>query len=103
MPTYKVPVKVTTILTVEAESFSVAENGILEKVAGCFPGGGTVVDIVDASVKSAYEVGVTFYMNGFSTVEVEDRIHTLVSEALKNEKELSFDVEAIRQGGPCRG
>lgn len=103
MPKFKVPVVVKTMVEVDAESGSCAEDAVNEMVAKLFPSEDTRFETDTPIVKSAYEVTVTFYMDAFSTEEVEDRVCNIVRRGSGNEIGIGFDIEAIKQGGPCRG
>lgn len=107
MPKYRVPVMINTVVEVDAPNGGEAEDIVKEKAVSLFPDKSTRVNIDTPTVKSAYEVTVTFYMDAFSTEEVEDRVCNLVRKGSGDElvtgNTLGFDVEAIKQGGPCRG
>ena len=108
MPKFKVPVEVRTVVEVAADSGSEAEDIVNARAAEFFPSPETRVETDTPSVKSAYEVSVTFYMDAFTHEEVEDRVYEIVRKGIgdkgaKGTGEVGFDIESIKQGGPCRG
>lgn len=103
MPKFKVPVEVRTVVEVEADNGSCAEDAANEMVAKAFSGFSTRWDVGSPVVKSAYEVTVTFYLDAFTHDEVEDRICELIRKGSDKSIGLGFDIEAIKQGGPSRG
>ena len=103
MPKYRVPVMINTVVEVDAPNGGEAEDIVKEKAVSLFPDKSTRVDIDTPTVKSAYEVTVTFYLDAFTHEEVEERICELIRKGSDKSIGLGFDIEAIKQGGPCRG
>jgi hypothetical protein len=107
MPRFKVPVVIRTVVEVAADSGSEAEDIVNARAAEFFPSPETRTETDTPSVKSAYEVSATFYMDAFSPEEIEDRICEIVRKGtvheIANGNGIGFDIEAIKQGGPCRG
>ena len=103
MPRFKVPVVIRTVVEVEADNGSCAEDIIQTMTAGVFTSVETRCETDTPIVKSAYEVTVTFYLDAFTHEEVEERICELIRKGSDKSIGLGFDIEAIKQGGPCRG
>jgi len=107
MPKFKVPVVIRTVVEVEADNGSCAEDIVHTRAAEVFTSVETRCETDTPVVKSAYEASVTFYLDAFTREEVEDRICEIVRKGtvheIANGNGIGFDIEAIKQGGPCRG
>lgn len=101
---YKVvPVVIRTVVEVEADNGSCAEDIVRTRAADVFTSVETRCETDTPVVKSAYEATVTFYLDAFTHEEVEERICELIRKGSDKSIGLGFDIEAIKQGGPCRG